>query len=102
MTPPARNLEPKVPVTPDGLAAAKARLEALTCQPLQRLHQIDTYLRVPMGRLKVREIRANDDPARISRAELIAYERPGEAGSRAAAHGSRSDTPASLKVAISR
>lgn len=82
LTNPARNLELKIPVTSDELAAAQARLEALTCQPLQRLHQVDTYVQVPRGRLKLREIRANDDPTRIERAELIAYERSGETPSR--------------------
>jgi adenylate cyclase class IV len=82
MAAPNRNLELKVPVTTDGLDAARSRLQALTCQPLQRLHQVDTYVQVPRGRLKLREIRANDDPARIERAELIAYARPGEASSR--------------------
>jgi adenylate cyclase class IV len=86
MTTPARNLELKVPVTPDGLDAARARLEALTCQPLLRLHQVDTYIQVPQGRLKLREFRSTDDPARIERAELIAYERPGEATSRWSAY----------------
>ena len=86
MPDPARNLELKVPVTTDGLNAARARLEALTCQPPQRLHQVDTYVQVPRGRLKLREIRANDDPARVERAELIAYDRPGEASSRWSAY----------------
>jgi len=86
MTTPARNLELKVPVTLDGLDAARSRLEALICQPLQRIHQVDTYVQVPKGRLKLREIRANEDLARIERAELIAYDRPEEATSRWSAY----------------
>lgn len=41
---------------------------------LADLYQVDTYVRTPRGRLKVREIRSVDGEA----AELIAYARPDE------------------------
>lgn len=48
-----------------------------------RLDQVDTYFRVPSGRLKVREIvqRAPDGGVSSS-AELIRYERPDQSGAR--------------------
>lgn len=82
MIEPARNLELKVECGPDALAAIHKRVESLVCAPIQRLHQVDTYVRVERGRLKLREIRAGSEPASIERAELIAYARPTDAGSR--------------------
>lgn len=78
----ARNLELKIQVPATALDAARERVLALSGQPLDRMRQVDTYVHVPRGRLKLREIRQGDDPATIIRAELIAYARPQEAGSR--------------------
>ncbi len=50
--------------------------------PVQRLHQVDTYLRVEHGRLKLRELRSAADPVTVERAELIAYARPTDEGPR--------------------
>jgi len=50
-----------------------------------RLDQVDTYFRVPSGRLKLREIahRAPAPDGRVSvSAELIRYERPDQSGAR--------------------
>jgi len=81
MSEPARNLELKVECSPEAFAAMRQRVELLVCAPIQRLRQVDTYLRVERGRLKLREIRS-DEPEAIERAELIAYARPSDAGSR--------------------
>lgn len=66
----------------DALEDIRRRLESLACAPIQRLHQVDTYVRVERGRLKLREFRAEGDPAKVERAELIAYARPAAGGSR--------------------
>ncbi len=78
----ARNLELKVQCPPAALDAIRTRVESLVCAPIQRLHQIDTYFAVERGRLKLREIRGERDPSMIERAELIAYARPSDGGSR--------------------
>ncbi|MDQ3655354.1 MAG: class IV adenylate cyclase [Chloroflexota bacterium] len=78
----ARNLELKVQCPPAALDAIRARVESLVCAPIQRLHQVDTYFTVERGRLKLREIRGERDPSRTERAELIAYARPSDDGSR--------------------
>jgi adenylate cyclase class IV len=67
-----RNLELKVAVR--DLAAVRARALAAGAEDRGVLHQRDTFFASPRGRLKLRE----ED----GRAELIAYERPDEAGSR--------------------
>jgi len=77
-----RNLELKVRCTPAELERLRRRLEALTCAPIQRLHQVDTYVAVDHGRLKLREFHGAGDPAEVERAELIAYDRATETGSR--------------------
>ncbi len=66
----------------DAIDDLRARVESLVCAPILRLHQVDTYFRVERGRLKVREIRAGHDPGLTERAELIAYARPTDRGSR--------------------
>jgi len=78
----ARNLELKVQCPPAALDVLRARVESLVCAPIQRLHQIDTYFRVERGRLKLREIRGERDSSMTERAELIAYVRPSDGGSR--------------------
>ncbi len=78
----ARNLELKVQCPADAIDDLRARVESLICSPILRLHQVDTYFRVERGRLKLREIRAEGDPGLTARAELIAYARPTESGSR--------------------
>ena len=77
-----QNIELKVRCSPPDLSDIRRRLDALLCAPLQRLHQVDTYLQVPRGRLKVRELRSGQDPLVTERAEIVAYVRPTEAGSR--------------------
>ena len=81
MTQGARNLEIKVGCGEDGLVDVRLRLDHAGVETSQRLHQVDTYFRVPTGRLKLREIEDVDDPA-SARAELIAYVRPDQATSR--------------------
>ena len=78
---PSRNLELKVQCPQGSLDEMSAQLAALVRSPIQRFHQIDTYFRVAHGRLKLREFRGGD-PASTQRAELIAYARPTDAGSR--------------------
>jgi len=78
----SRNLELKVQCPPAELVSIQRRVESLVCMPIQRLHQVDTYFRVERGRLKLREIRSLAEPAHIDRAELIAYTRPTDSGSR--------------------
>jgi len=58
------------------VAARGARYEG-------RLEQVDTYFRVPHGRLKLREISHCTPDGRVSASsELIRYERPDEDGAR--------------------
>ncbi len=75
---PRRNLELKVRLSREGLVDVRERVLALgvpmTCQ-----RQVDRYFDVPQGRLKLRAIAYDTEP---SRAELIAYRRPDEQGSR--------------------
>jgi adenylate cyclase len=75
-----RNLELKVRVTETDLEHLERRLASLTCSPIERLDQVDTYFEVPRGRLKLRELR--DANGALVRAELIAYARPDLTGSR--------------------
>ncbi|HWV35972.1 MAG TPA: class IV adenylate cyclase [Thermomicrobiales bacterium] len=77
----ARNLEIKVECGEAGLADVRHRLERRGIALSSRLRQVDTYFRVPHGRLKLREIDDLDGGA-ASRAELIGYVRPDEAASR--------------------
>jgi adenylate cyclase class IV len=77
-----RNLELKVACEPADLDELLARTHQLTCAPVELLHQIDTYVDVSVGRLKLREIRATAARDVIIRAELIAYAREDDEGSR--------------------
>ncbi len=82
MADPGRNLELKIQCPPEALDAMRSMLESRDSSPIQRLHQIDTYLRVERGRLKLREFRGQGEPGPVERAELIAYARPTDGGSR--------------------
>jgi adenylate cyclase class IV len=86
MTDHRHNLELKVQCTPNDLDAIRQRLESLTCAPVARLHQVDTYVRVDRGRLKLREFRQPAYPELVDRAELIAYDRATAEGSRWSAY----------------
>ena len=77
----ARNLEIKVECREVGLSDVRQRLARRGVELSSRLRQVDTYFRVPHGRLKLREILDYDHPAG-ARAELIGYVRPDEAASR--------------------
>lgn len=79
---PRRNLELKVRLTPDGMIAVRERVQALGVA-VTRQDQVDRYFAVPEGRLKLRAIAYDTEPAR---AELIAYRRPDEDGSRWSAY----------------
>jgi adenylate cyclase class IV len=81
-TRPRRNLELKVRLSPEGLAGVRERVIGLGV-PITSQHQADRYFTVPEGRLKLRGIAYDTEP---SRAELIAYRRPDEAGSRWSAY----------------
>lgn len=83
-----RNLERKVRCDPGALADARTRLAAVRpdLPEPERLRQVDTYYRVPHGRLKLRRIDrlpTNGDAVPVARtAELIGYDRADDAGSR--------------------
>ncbi len=77
-----RNLELKVRCEPGDLEQVQARLQNLLCSPIEHFHQVDTYLKVTKGRLKLREFHSLASPSTVERAQLIAYHRPSEAGSR--------------------
>lgn len=84
----ARNLELKVGCGSDVLAEIRARLAAVVSglSDPERMRQVDTYYRVPRGRLKLRQTerwRADGSCGPEGRsAELIGYDRPHEPGSR--------------------
>jgi adenylate cyclase class IV len=81
-TSPQRNLEIKVRCEPGGLETVRVRLQHLLCSPLEDLHQVDTYFKVSRGRLKLREFHSPASAPVIDRAELIAYHRPSDTGTR--------------------
>lgn len=81
-TSPQRNLELKVRCESGGLDQVRSRLQNLLCSTMEHLHQVDIYLKVAHGRLKLREFHSQASPPSIERAELIAYHRPSESGSR--------------------
>ncbi|MGC4001679.1 MAG: hypothetical protein QM811_00375 [Pirellulales bacterium] len=70
----ARNLEWKARLT--NLDAALVVAAELATAGPERLEQVDTYFRVPSGRLKLREIRSDTGEW----AELIGYRRADEQG----------------------
>lgn len=79
---PRRNLELKVRLGPGDLAEMRERVLALGVT-ISRQDQVDRYFSVPEGRLKLRVIAYDTEPAR---AEMIAYRRPDEDGSRWSAY----------------
>lgn len=88
----ARNLELKVGCGYGALAEIRSRLAApdLVSAKPERLRQVDTYYRVPRGRLKLRRIEqlrvdGSTNPERRT-AELIGYDRPDDHGSRWSAY----------------
>jgi len=84
-----RNAEVKARVR--DMSALRARAEALCDQPPTRLHQTDTFYRVPSGRLKLRVF--PDRPC-----ELIAYHRSDEAGAKTSEyHIVRSEDPEAFR-----
>lgn len=76
-----RNIEAKFPV--NDLPAIRARALALGARAVGRLEQVDTYFFAPNGRLKLREVAEDGQPAA---AWLIAYQRPDAAGARLSAY----------------
>jgi len=75
----ARNLEIKVQCTPVELSAIGGRSEKMGVERFELLRQIDTYFSVAQGRLKLRQIDSEDGS---QLAELIAYHRANDSGSR--------------------
>lgn len=74
---PSRNIELKARCA--DLPNARAAALKLGAAPADLVRQIDTYFRVPTGRLKLRQIDRDGSTA----AELIAYARPDSASARA-------------------
>lgn len=74
----ARNLERKVACEPDALCAIQDLAARFGVRAFTRLTHVDTYFRVPAGRLKLREIGGDDGAS----AELIGYHRADASGSR--------------------
>lgn len=77
-----RNLELKVQCEFGDLDSILERLHHLNCGTIDRFHQVDTYVEVAKGRLKLREFRSTAFPEVVERAELIAYARANTGGSR--------------------
>ena len=75
----ARNLEIKVACDAAALDQIRARATAMGAGPFSEMRQTDTYFSVATGRLKLRETETDDLGWR---AELIAYRRADDAGSR--------------------
>jgi predicted adenylyl cyclase CyaB len=72
-------------------AAAVAACEAIGAQSHGDIHQIDTYFRVPEGRLKLRA-------ATPGRAELIFYRRPDIAGAKGCDYLLEPMRPAAVEI----
>lgn len=77
-----RNLELKVQCEYSDLDSVFERLRQLLCGTTEFHHQVDTYVQVERGRLKLREFRSTTYPEVVERAELIAYARANTSGSR--------------------
>jgi len=75
----ARNLETKFRCDDATLESVRHRADEEGATPFEMLRQVDTYFAVRQGRLKVREF---EDERGQRGAELIAYARPDETGSR--------------------
>jgi len=94
-----QNIEIKVACTPGQFAEIQRHLNERQLSATDHLFQIDTYFRVPHGRLKLREI----DAAGEHSAELIQYHRPDALGARTSSYRRipvDSDQGASLKAAL--
>lgn len=79
VSPSSRNLEVKVRCHAPDLARFAEQIQTFSSMPPARLQQVDTYFAVPQGRLKIRETTSENEPPS---AELIAYQRPDDAGPR--------------------
>jgi adenylate cyclase class IV len=75
----ARNLEIKLRCDEPALAEVRQRAIRAGASPFTTLRQVDTYFVVATGRLKLRE---NEETDGDVTAELIAYRRADESGSR--------------------
>lgn len=92
----ADNIEIKARLAPGGLDAVRREAIARSSQPPERLEQKDTFYQVPFGRLKLREF--GDGTG-----ELIAYERPDQAGPKHSSYVlAPCADPAALHEALSR
>jgi adenylate cyclase class IV len=94
-----QNIEIKLACTPGQTAEIQRRLNERQLSATNHLGQIDTYFRVPHGRLKLREI----DAAGEHSAELIQYHRPDDPGARTSTYRRISVDPEqaeSLKAAL--
>lgn len=78
-----RNVEAKFRCDAVTLAAVRERAARLGAQPAGTMRQVDTYFHAPLGRLKLREVRAEGRPME---AVLIGYGRPDAAGARESAY----------------
>ena len=68
-------------------AAVARRAEAIGARYEGRLSQVDTYFRVPSGRLKLRElVHVRPNGRSLVEAELIAYDRPDVGGARVSSY----------------
>jgi len=89
----AANIEIKARV--DNFEALKARAESITDQPLEIIHQEDTFFNTDKGRLKLRILAPE-------RGELIYYERPDQDGpKRSDYHLAKTNNPENLKATLS-
>jgi adenylate cyclase class IV len=90
-----QNIELKVGSSAAQFAAIRDRLSQRTCCSCETLIQVDTYFRVPCGRLKLREIESTIGKT----AELIQYDRPDRAGVRTSTY-QRVDVNPEVKLAL--
>jgi adenylate cyclase class IV len=90
-----QNIELKVWSGAAQFAAIRDRLGQRTLRSCETLIQVDTYFRVPYGRLKLREIESGSGTS----AELIQYDRPDRAGARTSTY-QRVDVNPELKPAL--
>lgn len=90
-----QNIELKVACSASQFGAVRDRLNQRLLRSCETLIQVDTYFRVPCGRLKLREIESDG----IRFAELIQYDRPDVAGARTSTY-QRIDVNPELKSAL--
>ena len=92
----ANNVEIKAHLSPKQVIHVREKALALATTTPEFLDQTDTFYKVPAGRLKLRELKHGT-------AELIAYERPDQAGPKHSSYVcSPSPDPKSLNEAIGR